>query len=82
MRNCKSIIMLECTSKFTILRHFLKIFCMLHMPPKPIASAGCDTTLLLCKKNIISNKNIHPNSSILFYFFKIFSSKYICPLHP
>ena len=36
-----------------MLRHFPKIFSMIlliHMPPKPIASAGCDTTLFLCKK--------------------------------
>ena len=40
------------TSKLTILRHFLKTSSMIHMPPKPIASAGCDTTctLFLCKK--------------------------------
>ena len=36
--------------KLTILRHFLKIFSMIHIPPKPIASDGCDTTLFLCKK--------------------------------
>ena len=42
--------MSEYTSQLTILRHFPKIFSMIHMPPKPIASAGCDTTLLLCKK--------------------------------
>ena len=23
---------------------------MIHMPPNPMASAGCDTTLFLCKK--------------------------------
>ena len=34
----------------TILRHFPKIFSMMHMPPKPKASAGCGTTLFLCKK--------------------------------
>ena len=50
MRNFKGIIMSEYSSKLTILRHFLKIFSMIHMPPKPIASAGCDTPLFLCKK--------------------------------
>ena len=45
MRNFKGIIMSEYTSKFTILRHFLKIFSVIHMPPKSIASVGCDTTL-------------------------------------
>ena len=29
----------------------------------------------------ISNQNMHPNSSILFQFFKIFSRKYICPIY-
>ena len=48
MRNFKSIIMY--TSKLTILRHFLKIFSMIHMPPKSVASAGCDTTIFLCQK--------------------------------
>ena len=42
--------MSEYTSQLTILRHFPKIFSMIHMPPKPIASAGCNTTLFLCKK--------------------------------
>ena len=50
MKNFKGIIMSEYTSKLTILRHFPKIFSMIHMPPKHIASAGCDITLLLCKK--------------------------------
>ena len=50
MRNFKGIFMSEYTSKLTMLRHFLKMFCMIHMPPKPIASAGCDTTLFLLKK--------------------------------
>ena len=49
MKNFKGIIMSEYTSKLNILRHFLKIFSMIHMPPKPIASADCDTTLFLCK---------------------------------
>ena len=42
--------MSEYTSQLTILRHFPKIFSMIHIPPKPIANAGCDTTLILCKK--------------------------------
>ena len=52
MKNFKGIIMSEYTSQLTILRHFPKNFSMIHMPPKPIASAGCDTTLFLCKKLI------------------------------
>ena len=52
MKNFKGTIMSEYTSRLTILRHFLKIFFMIHMPPKPIANAGCETTLFLCKKLI------------------------------
>ena len=33
-------------------------------------------------KMLNSNQNIHPNSSILFHFYKIFSRKYIWPLNP
>ena len=43
MKHFKGIIMSEYTSQLTILRHFPKIFSMIHIPPKPIASAGCDT---------------------------------------
>ena len=50
MKNFKGIIMSEYTSQLMILRHFPKIFSMIPMPPKPIESAGCDTTLFLCKK--------------------------------
>ena len=71
MNNFKGIIMSEYTSQLTILCHFPKIFSMIHMPPKPIASAGCDTTLFLCKKLNFKSKYT-PNSSILFHFFKIF----------
>ena len=46
MTNFKGIIMSMYTSKLTILRHFLKTFSMLHMPPKPIASAGSDTSFI------------------------------------
>ena len=46
----------EYTSKLTILRHFLKIFSMIHMPPKPVASADCDTTIFLCQKLIFQIK--------------------------
>ena len=42
----KGIIMSEYTSKLTILRHFLKTISMIHMPPKPTASAGCDTSII------------------------------------
>ena len=46
MRNVKGIIISEYTSKLTILHHFLKIFSMIHLPPKPIVSAGCDISII------------------------------------
>ena len=57
---------------------------MIHMPSKPIANAGCDTSIFfLCEKHYILNLNIHPNSSVLIHFFKMFSRKcYIMPLNP
>ena len=42
MRNFKDIIMSMYTSKLTILRYFFKTLFMIHMPPKPIGSAGSD----------------------------------------
>ena len=71
--------MSEYTSQLTILRHFPKIFSMIHMSPKPIASAGCDTTLFLCKKFIFYT----PKLEYLVPFFKKFPEEiYICPLNP
>ena len=58
MKIFKGIIMSEYTSQLTILRHFLKIFFMIHMPPKPIASAGCDTTLLTFQIKIYSQTRV------------------------
>ena len=72
MRNFKGIIMSMCTSKLTILRHFLKTSSMLDTPPKPIASAGSDTSIIFMSEMNISNQNIHPDSSILFHFIKNF----------
>ena len=46
MRNIKGIIMSKYTSKLTILRHFLKTLSMIPIPPKPIASAGSDTSII------------------------------------
>ena len=75
MKNFKGIIMSECTCQLTIMRHFPKIFSMIHMPPKPmIAIAGCDTTLFLCKK---FNFNSKYTPKLWFHFFKIFQRKYI-----
>ena len=47
MKNLKGTIMSMYTSKLTILRHFLKTLAMIHMPPKSIASAGSDTSIIL-----------------------------------
>ena len=57
--------MSEYTFKLTILRHFPKIFSMIHMPPKPIANAGCNTTLFLCKKLTFQIK-IYSQTRVLF----------------
>ena len=46
MRNFKGIIMSRYTSKLTILCDFLVTLSMIHMPPKPIVSAGSDTIAL------------------------------------
>ena len=81
--------MSEYTSQLTILRHFPKIFCMIHMPPEPIANAGCDTTLFLCKKltfqiKIYSQTLTFENAiNTDVPFFQNFPEKiYICPLNP
>ena len=50
MRKFKGIIISMYSSKLTILCHFLKTLSVIHMPPKPIASAGSDTSIILCKK--------------------------------
>ena len=39
------------TSKLTILHHFLKTLSMIHMPPKLIASAGSDTSIIFYVRN-------------------------------
>ena len=48
--------MSEYTSKLTILGHFLKSLPMIHMPLKPIVSAGSDTNIILCKKGTFQIK--------------------------
>ena len=48
------------------------------MPPKPIASVGCDTTLFLCKKLTFQTK-IYTHMSILFHFLKNFLKKIYFP---
>ena len=82
MRNFKGLIMSEYTSKLTILRYFLKIFSMIHMPYKPIASAGCDITLFLCKKLTLQIK-IYTQTRVSCSIFSKFSGGNIyMPLNP
>ena len=47
MRNFKGIIICENIHPNS---PYCVIFSMIHMPPKPIASAGCNTTIFLCQK--------------------------------
>ena len=82
MRKFKGIIMSMYTSKLTILHHFLKTLSMIHMPPKLIASAGSDTSVIFMYEMNISDKNINPNSSILFHFLKKIFDKIYMPLKP
>ena len=82
MRNFKGIIMSKYTSKFTILSHFLKIFSMIHLPPKPIASAGCDTTLFLCNKLTFQIKIYTTKLEYLVPFFQNFLEEIYMPLNP
>ena len=70
MKNFKGIIMSEYTSQFITLRHFPKIISTIHMPPKPIASAGCDTTLILCKKLTFQIKIIYSQTRVSCSIFK------------
>ena len=74
--------MSEYTSKFTILRHFPKKNCMIHMPPKPIASAGCDTTLFLCKKLTFQIKIYSQTRVYLVPFIQNFPEEIYMPPKP
>ena len=74
--------MSEYTSQLTILRHFPKIFSMIHMPPKPLTSAGCDTTLFLCQKLTFQIKIYSQTRVYLVPFIQNFQKKYIYPPPP
>ena len=52
------------------------------MPPKPIVSAGSDTSNIFMSEMNISNQNIHPNSSILFHFLQKISRRIYMPPKP
>ena len=74
--------MSEYTSQLTIMRHFPKIFSMIHMPPKPIASAGCVTTLFLCKKLTFQIKIYSQTRVYLVPFFQSFPEEIYMPPKP
>ena len=82
MKYFKGTFMLEYTSQLTILRHFPKIFSMIQMPPKPIASAGCDTTLFLCKKLTFQIKIYSQTRVSCSIFSKIFRENIYKPSKP
>ena len=74
--------MSEYTSQLTILSHFPKIFSMIHMPPKPIASAGCDITLFLCKKLTFQIKIYSRTRVYLVPFIQNFPEEIYLPAKP
>ena len=74
--------MSEYTSQLTILRHFPKIFSIIHMPPKPIASTGCDTTLFLCKKLTFQIKIYSQTRVYLVPYIQNFSEEIYVPPKP
>ena len=74
--------MSEYTSQLTILRQFPKIFSMIHMPPKPITSAGCGTTLFLCKKLKFHIKIYSQTRVYLVPFIKNFPEEIYMPPKP
>ena len=76
MKNFKGIILSEHTSQLTTLRHFPKIFSMIHIPLKPIASADCDTTLFLCK-NLTFQIKIYSQTRVSCSIFSKFSRENI-----
>ena len=80
MRKFKGIIMSMYTSKLTILRHFLKILPMIHMPPKFIASAGSDTSIIFYVTNEHFKSKYTPKLEYLVPFSpKIFDEIYMLP---
>ena len=74
--------MLKYTFQLTILRHFPKKISMIHMPPKPIANAGCDTTLILCKKLTFQIKIYSQTRVYLVPFIQKFPEEIYMPLKP
>ena len=74
--------MSEYTSQLTTMCHFPIIFSMIHMAPKPIASAGCVTTLFLCKKLTFQIKIYSQTLVHLVPFFQNFPEEIYMPPNP
>ena len=55
---------------------------MIHMPPKPVANAGCDTTLILCKKLTFQIKIYSQTRVYLVPFIQNFPGEIYMPLKP
>ena len=77
MRYFNGIIMSMYTSKLTILRHFLKTLSMIHMPPKPIVSAGSVTSIIFYVRNEHFNSKYTPKLEYLVPFSQKFSLRNI-----
>ena len=52
------------------------------MPPNPIANAGCDTTLILCKKLTVQIKIYSQNRVYLVPFIQNFPEEIYMPPKP
>ena len=69
------------TSKLLISRHFLKTLSMIHMPTKPIASAGSDTSIIFYARNEHFKSKYTPKLDYIvpFYQQKNFDEIYMPP---
>ena len=52
------------------------------MPPKPTASAGCDTSIIFDVRNKHFKSKYTPILEYLVLFFQNFLEEYICPPKP
>ena len=83
MKNFKGIIMSEYTSQLTILRHFLKIFSMIHICPLNPLQVLSATLHYFYVRNSYFNSKYTPKLEYLVPFFQNFPENiYICPLNP
>ena len=70
--NSAHIIMSEYTSQLTIMRHFPKIFSMIHMPPKPMIAVLAATLHYFYVRNSYFNSKYTPKLEYLVPFFQNF----------